>query len=231
MFFGYVFKIVLDTEEGIWLKKSEIPSSEKKFLVFIIFVALYIVLDCIDFLLTYIGTPDLAREANPLVMIYGFGWKALIISAVIYFFIFALIMYFVFVRFKRTLIPCRDFKQYLSMLYFGSPDKFCWTLYKFPKRKVYWNYFAVCTGTLILFTTLSTKLLAIVEWIGYLSNSYFIYINYNLIKIVYLGTFPERATFAVVVAIAWLAAMYLWYYREYRINKRALAQMSKSGGS
>ena len=201
----------------------EATHGKKKFLVFL---ALYIVLDCIDFLLTYIGTPDLMREANPLVMVYGYGWVALIISAIIHVLIFALIIYFVFARFKRSIISCEGFTQYLSMLYFDRPDKFIWTFYRFPKVSVFWRYFAACMGYLFVITSLLTKMLAIVEWIGILSNNYSLYINYYIISITYFGSASERIKLAIACAAVWLLAMYLWYYREYRINKRALAQIN-----
>lgn len=46
-----------------------------------------------DFVATYIYTPDLKKEANPLASIFGLGWTAVIITQVL---LIALIFYFTY---------------------------------------------------------------------------------------------------------------------------------------
>lgn len=62
---------------------------------------------------------------------------------------------YAFVWYKRPVIECKGFKQFVSVLYFDRPDNFASTWYAFPKRKsilsAMWCYvFAVVTPILLL---------------------------------------------------------------------------------
>ena len=102
---------------------------------FVLFSIITLIIGLFDMLSTYIGTPDLSSEANPIVNKFGGGWIALILVNVILISVFIALYYYSFIKFKPDLIECDNFKQYMSMLYFGRLDKFIWTLYKRPKLK------------------------------------------------------------------------------------------------
>jgi len=109
---------------------------------FYLCAAITLLLILADGALTYIGTPDLSMEGNPLVSVLGLGWKALFIANSIGFALYVSGVYYAFVRYKSPVIQCNGLKQYSSMLFFNRPDKFIWNFYRMPKN---WApTFAVC---------------------------------------------------------------------------------------
>jgi len=56
-------------------------NKDRRHTEFFILLTLLIVTRVADGILTYKITPDLSRELNPLVSIFGFGWAGLILVA------------------------------------------------------------------------------------------------------------------------------------------------------
>jgi len=56
-------------------------NKDRRHTEFFILLTLLIVTRVADGILTYKITPDLSREPNPLVSIFGFGWAGLILVA------------------------------------------------------------------------------------------------------------------------------------------------------
>ena len=85
-------------------------------------LATYIVLSGLDAGLTYLATPDLFWEGNPLVRIFGLGWTALIVVNIVVFIPYSFLMYVAIFKYERVHIPCTSFREYTSMLFFGRPN-------------------------------------------------------------------------------------------------------------
>ena len=204
----------------------EKSTSKKKFLIF---VSLNVLLVCVDYILTYIGTPDLSLEANPLVSVFGLGWRALLINATIFVFLHAVAAYLAFVRFRRSIITCNGFKEYISILYFNRSDKFRQTFYRFPNNKVGWRYTVAFLGTFVTIIYPLFTLLAIVGWIGTISGYYQFYVLYEfLLRPIFWGTTFELFILFITFVVIATFAMYLWYYKEYKINKKELTRVSEN---
>ena len=205
--------------------KNTNTADVKKRKWFYFFLILYIALLGVDLVMTYIGTPDLAHEANPLVMILNFGWTGLLITLSISTFIFILLLYLVFLRFKRRVIPCEGYKNYMSVLFFNRPDKYVLSICGTPSNKVYWHYFIIYNAFYITVSFYLYRVLCIVDWIGDLTGRYATYFVYNHIQRIYFGTFSQRLVVIGIGGLVWITGAIIWYYREYKINKKALTKI------
>jgi len=186
---------------------------------FIIFTSAYLALAIADGVLTYMASPDLSKEGNPLVTIWGAGWFALLAVGVIGFVLYAIAVHYVFVRYKHTVVQCDGFKQYLSMLYFDRPDKFVWTLYKMPQRKspaysfMLANICYAFAPSIVL-----ARLVVVAEWILYLNARIYLYTYAHYFR----NNLPFQRVDIWVFIVSCIVLMAYWYFKEYRINKALL---------
>ena len=186
---------------------------------FWIFAVTNLVLSVADIVLTYIGTPDLALEANPLVTVFGLGWSALIIANVFTYALYIVLIYMVFVRYQRSVMLCEGFKQFISMLCYDRPDKFVWIWWKFPKNIVSSTFAPAGYAFAYVFPVI--RLLAIFSWILYFSGVEFCvwcFLNVRHISFIHI----EVISLFVLGIILGIILVFRWYYKEYRINKTAL---------
>jgi hypothetical protein len=188
---------------------------------FWVLVSLNVIASISDLTFTFIGSPDLSREKNPLVYVLNLSWKSLIISSIIFLIIIVILLYYNFFRLKRIVIKCNGFKQYLSMLFFNRSDKFIWTLYKFPKNKIGYYYFGACLGFVLAIIIPMFKLFAVVLWVGVIKN---IELINSYIKSFYFLLTPlgSRTEFIICAVLFGLCIWYYWFYLEYKNNKIAL---------
>jgi len=156
---------------------EKIKQSNK--IIFLLFVVLNIIMFIADIVFTYIGSPDLLIEGNPLVYVFGLGWKSLIITSIIFLIIIIVLLYYFFFRFNRVVIQCEGIKQYISMLFYNLPDKFIWTLYKFPNNKIGLSYFLASLGCVLAIVIPIGKLFAVFLWIGVINNLEILNIYHN----------------------------------------------------
>jgi hypothetical protein len=184
-------------------------------------VIVYIVLGVLDMTLTYIATPDLRFEGNPLVTIFGLGWAALLIVNFLTFLLFAFLAYYTFVKYERKMIACENFKQFCSMLFFNRPDKFHWLFMKLPKKGRFAPYFAMA-GYFLTVVMFAMRIIVIVEWTviiatwgGNLQYTYW-YTGSAL-----MTWYMDFRLLTAGVAMGILAILY-WLIREYQINKKIL---------
>jgi hypothetical protein len=191
-----------------------------KKIMFWFLVIINIIMSISDLVITFIGSPDLSSEANPLVYTLSLSWKSLIICSLIFLVIIVMLLYYAFFRFKRCVIQCDGFKQYISMLFFNRPDKFIWALYKFPKNKIGLSYLGTSLGYVLAIVIPIMKLVAVFLWVGVINNYSivnFYHSNFN-IKMTPLG----RTDTLIVGIILALLIWYYWFNKEYKINKKAL---------
>lgn len=206
-------------------KEAEImieTHSSKGKIWFLISTILIVILSVLDNFFTYMGSADLSLETNPLVYSLGFNWCGLIISNVILIFIFIILVYYSFVKFKPEIIPCHDFKEYCSMIFFNRPDKFIWTLYKFPKNKRAYSYLFACIGYVCSMLIPIIRLRAVLEWILLLSNKKLFYFYCELIENISFNTLFGRFDNILMVVFIVIVLLIFWFFKEYSINKKAL---------
>lgn len=94
--------------------------------LFVITVVVYLLTTLADLGLTYLNTPDLSRESNPLVTVFGLGWGALITVAALSVIMFVSLTYYSCFKYKTIHTNDRRLTEYVSSITYGRPDKF-WT--------------------------------------------------------------------------------------------------------
>lgn len=174
-----------------------------------------------DMFSTYVGTPDLSSEANPIVNKLGGGWIALILGNVIFVSVCITLYYYSFIKFKPDLIECDNFKQYMSMLYFGRLDKFIWTLYKKPKLKRSKKYILACGGCLA-FAINIVRCRAVLEWILIITNKELAYSYFSLFEGLSFNTFLGRFDMLIFTLFVVVLTYFIWFYLQYKYNQKNL---------
>ncbi|MCL2671399.1 MAG: hypothetical protein FWF10_05125 [Clostridiales bacterium] len=194
--------------------------------IFVAVMATNLALALLDALFTYIGTPDLAFEANPLVMVYGLGWGALFIANVLVFLLLVPLMYFAFVRYKQAPIPHTSYREYASVLYFRRPDRFGHTFFRFPKN---WKPIFAMSGFALGIAAAVSRLIVVSEWAMYLWLPV-LDRHYNAFRLALTSWtsdfLPYYMSFRADIMIAYLVMAVLivvWMVRNYRDNRKVIS--------
>lgn len=95
-----------------------------------------------DGFITFVNTPDLTREANPLVSKLGYGWGALFLANLIGFF-FIVLCAWCFCKYEHIPIKSVSTFDYFMKLFHGENYKPVWFWYKWSKN--YRSMFAMCS--------------------------------------------------------------------------------------
>lgn len=80
----------------------------------IIIIALFLLLTVADMSVTYLGTPTLIMEANPVVSHLGAGWGGLIVSNLITLVIYAVLVWYSYVIYILPPSSATSWKEYLK---------------------------------------------------------------------------------------------------------------------
>jgi len=110
----------------------------KNKLEFFLLTLLLIITRFWDVITTYMVTPDLERETNPLVSIFGRGWVAVIIFQVILVSIIIILNYLSLFKIKSSYPSQKgySYKEFIMYYYFGKEENLIKMIYKFPQDKV-----------------------------------------------------------------------------------------------
>jgi hypothetical protein len=190
------------------IEKNIASNRKKKFWIFVFLLYLSTVA---DLGITYVGTPDLSLEGNPLVSIFNLGWTALLTSNVIALILCTWLIYYTFLQYKRPVIQCDSYKQYISMLYYQRPDKFNWTFYKFPKNKSIIPATIGYTGAIIIPLI---RIYFVTEWIGFIYFHDFIHLFYCQNIMLW-----RTIVFSIIILYG-IFLGYYWGWIEYQANKK-----------
>ena len=103
----------------------------------VIYGMLLIICKIWDLYATWLRTPDLAREMNPLTRFLGVSWTTVLLQQVV---LTIVTLWFV----HRSLVPDRSFcppkrdpslKEFISNLFFEEPSPWWHVLYRLPTRR------------------------------------------------------------------------------------------------
>lgn len=184
-------------------------NSYKAYIVFFI----YFILMLSDGLLTMYNTPDLSLEGNPLIRKLRLGWGALIAVNVVFMVIIFICCKYAFEKYQTINIDVPDLKSYISQIFYNRPDKFIWTLYKFPKnRKPVMGWFCY----IFVYALISGAVVRVFEW---LMVTFDVYLSiYHKIKNLFFGRFD-----IFVGILAMILLSYVWFKKEFNKSKSAVA--------
>ncbi len=187
-------------------------NSKNKFLAFIF---LYFMTVVGDLVLTYIGTPDLKNEANPLVKVFGLGWGALIWQNMFGFLFYSWFVYYTFIRYRRPVLQCEGYRRYVSMLLYGCPDR------KKAAKKVEYKNFWALIGNMFAIGYIIIRVIVIIDWIGAL--------NLNPIchwfTVKFRSILPAYWAMCLLGIAILLCCFFCVLYQWYRMNKKELECM------
>ena len=175
---------------------------------FWILISVYLCLSFADGTLTYMNTPDLSFEGNPLVAKLGFGWGALAIANIAVFALYFATAYYAYFKYKTVFTKETKYIRYWSQITFDRPDMFWKGCILLPKH---WKPYIAAFGFSILPAAMIARLILVLEWLAITFNIDGIY-RYNHWKSTYC--FGRLDVFAAVI-VAFFGIFY-WFYMEYK---------------
>jgi hypothetical protein len=194
------------TEQGAEVKKR-----------FWILVSIYLVLALLDGLLTYIYTPDLSLEGNPLVSVFDFGWGALFIANGLGFALVFLTAYYSHLKYKTIVVSVKNRREYISQILYNRPDKFIWSFYKLPRN---WAPVGAILGYALIYSIIMDRIIVVTDW---LVHDIWVPIYTPLRHMIPYGRLD--------IAVALVAAVFLmvqWISCEYKKSIMLLAVSDKA---
>ncbi len=142
---------------------------------FWILISVYLCLAFADGALTYINTPDLSLEGNPLVAKLGLGWAALAIANIAVFAMFFAAAYYSYFKYKTIYTNETKFTAYCSQVVYDRPDMFWKGL--IPKHI---TPYIAALGFSGLYALIFARAILVFEWIyitfneTWWTNTYFV---------------------------------------------------------
>lgn len=207
---GPLTKVIVLTDRR--REYEAVNGSKKKFFAHAL---IYFMLMVGDMVLTYIGTPDLKNEANPLVEVFGLGWGALRAHSMFGFLYYLGFIYYAFIRYRRPVLQCEGYKQYVSMLLYGCLDR-----KKTARKKfVFKNFFGVF-GNALAVGYIIIRVIVVIDWIGYLSRNPIYY--WYIVNIRSRSSVPKYLSLCLLGSAILICCQYCVLYRWYRMNKKEL---------
>lgn len=155
-----------------------------------------------DGLVTYVNTPDLGKEWNPLVRVWGFGWESLFIANLIGFVLIVLATWH-FGKYEHVKIPSKNMFDYYMKLFYGENYKLVWVLYKHSRN---WCSQFALIGYACYWGLTVGAVIPVVGWFWYMLD-----IDIPWWHSAYLSV-------GVSVAVAF-CALYLWVREGYRTGR------------
>lgn len=189
---------------------------------FVSAVIAYLIVTFLDLYFTYLGTPNLELEGNPLYNVLFFGWTGLILINVIAFLFYTLIAYYAFMGYKRPVTNETDLKRYLSFISYGDADKYSAMMWKLPK---YWAPQIACLCWSVAIVVPFAKFFIVVVW-------FLLILNVEAPVFFSIVTAMPMGRIDLVVALlgAWCLS-FIWIAKEFRINLNDIKKRNTKEGT
>ena len=181
----------------------------------------YLVTIILDLLFTYIATPNLLLEGNPLFNMMDFGWSGLIILNVVTFVGYILMAWYAFIKYKRPITDETDMKRYLAKINYGDADSYVPMMWKLPKN---WAPQTACLCWSIVCVLPFCRMIIVLEWflmiIGFrniVTETFF-----TIVTIFPMG----RIDIVLAVIGAWILS-FVWIKKEFKANLEEIESRRK----
>ncbi len=176
---------------------------------FWILVSVYLCLAFADGALTYINTPGLTFEGNPLVAKFGLGWGALAIANVAVFALLFAASYYSFFKYKTVFTEETKFTRYCSQITFDRPDMF-WKGLTLPKH---WTPFVAAFGFCMFPAAIIARLIVVLEWLSFTFNVDSEFVNSYFY---FRDTYCFGRLDVFVATIIAVIGVFYWFYCEFK---------------
>lgn len=193
-------------------------SHKKK--MFFITCSAYLLTVILDLLFTYIATPNLLLEGNPLYDMLDFGWSGLIILNVVTTIGYVAMSYYAFIKYKPPVTNETDLKRYLAHINYGDPDKYVPMMWKLPKN---WGPQTACLCWSIVCVLPFCRMIIVAEWflmilrIQNMGTAIF----FSIVSVFPMG----RIDIFLAVIGAWLLS-FVWIKKEFKENLKEIEKRS-----
>ena len=164
-----------------------------------------------DGLLTFINTPDLSMEGNPLVAKLGLGWVALAIANICVLALMFVTAYYSYFKYKTIYTNETKFTEYCSQVVYDRPDMF-WKGF-IPKHI---TPYVAALGFSGLYALIIARTILVFEWLcitfnATWANAYFAFRN----------TYCFGRLDIVVAVITAIIGVFYFFYKEFKkqLNK------------
>ena len=173
----------------------------------------------LDLFLTYIGTPTLTMEGNPLITELSLGWPALIGINVVVSSGLVWMAYYAHIKYKAPESKERIIKRYVNDITYGDPDINSFAGARWPK---FWGPQIACLCWAVTIAVPIARMLIVIEWIMIDFRIYFPpYFRF-------VALFPMgRIDFFTAVILAWIFS-FVWIQLEYNKNLDRLNAMEET---
>ena len=189
--------------------------------MFYITCGAYLLTIILDLLFTYIATPNLLLEGNPLYDSLNFGWTGLIVINVVTFIGYVLMSYYAFIKYKPPVSDETELKRYLAHINYGDPDKYVPMMWKLPKN---WGPQTACLCWSVVCVLPFCRMIIVLEWFLMILRIQ------NLGTIIFftiVSMFPlGRIDIFLSVIGAWILS-FVWIKKEFKANLREIEKRAK----
>ncbi len=192
---------------------------KKKRTAFIILTTSYFLITAADLILTYLATPDLSLEGNPLVTGYRFGWAGLVAVNAVTFLLYFVMARYAYIKYRPPLSDeTENMKRYLADITYGDPEKTSFGMWRLPK---YWAPQIACLCYSVSTALPFARAIVVVEWflmLNHIRAPFF----FTIVAMFPLG----RIDFFFALILAWVLSG-VWIRNEFRKNaERKAAQQN-----
>ncbi len=193
--------------------------SKKK--MFYITCSAYLLTIILDLFFTYIATPNLLLEGNPLYDSLNFGWTGLIVINVITFIGYAAMSYYAFIKYKPPVSDETDMKRYLAHINYGDPDKYVPMMWRLPKN---WGPQTACLCWSVVCVLPFCRMIIVLEWFLMILR---IQNTGTIIFFTIVSMFPMgRIDIFLAVIGAWILS-FVWIKKEFKANLKEIENRAK----
>ncbi len=182
----------------------------------------YLLTIILDLLFTYIATPNLLLEGNPLYNQTNFGWTGLIAINVITFVGYVAMSWYAFIKYKPPITNETDFKRYLSLINYGDADKYVPMMWKFPKN---WGPQTACLCWSVVCVLPFCRMIIVLEWflmILRIRNAFTVTF-FTIVSLFPLG----RIDIVLAILGAWILS-FVWIKKEFKNNLKQIEKRQSS---
>ena len=173
----------------------------------LILTLIFLCLTVLDITLTFISTPDLTDEGNPISAVFNFGWLALLLTNVLAIAIFAVFAHIAFDRYKTPRFTAKNFFEFYLMLFYNTKTMVVKPMFKLPKN---WMPFFAMISFSACVALIAGRIVVVLEWIaillGYEHSLYFMVRNH----------IPFGRTDIWVFILAFLVATLIWMQKQFK---------------
>ena len=176
----------------------------------------YLLTIVLDLLFTYIATPNLLLEGNPLSSILGIGWSGLIIINFVTFIGYVAMSWYAFIKYKPVITNETDMKRYLAFINYGNADGYVPMMWKLPKN---WGPQTACLCWSVVCVLPFCRMIIVMEWflmiLGISTAGTRLF--FTIVSLFPLG----RIDIVLAVIGAWILS-FVWIQKEFKANLKEI---------